>query len=92
MKLGLAPAHFQVGTCLCLRVVSELAGHIGLLLHQVGEGQVEGFRMSWLEETSKCSLWEKRKQKSCSFQRVGLGAGPEHSVLLDDGWGSPEPA
>lgn len=50
MKLGLAPAHFQVGTWLRLRVVSELASHMGLLLNQV-EGQVEGFRMFWSEET-----------------------------------------
>lgn len=61
MKLGLAPAHFQIGTWLGLRAVSELASHIGLLLHQLGEGQVEGFRVFWSEETLKCSLWEKRK-------------------------------
>lgn len=59
MKLGLAPAHFQVATWLCLRVVSEL-------LNQVGEGQVEGFSMFWSEETLKCSFWEKETE-SCSL-------------------------
>lgn len=51
MKLGLAPAHFQVATWLCLRVVSEL-------LNQVGEGQVEGFSMFWSEETEVFFLGE----------------------------------
>lgn len=51
LKLVLAPAHFQVGTWLCLKVVSVLASHIGLPLNQVGEGQVEGLRMFWSEET-----------------------------------------
>lgn len=63
LKPGLAPAHLQVGTRLCLKVLYGLASHAGHPLNQVGEGQVDWLGMLWSEETLKCSFWEKELEK-----------------------------
>lgn len=92
MKLGLAPLHLQVGTQLCLKVVSGLASH-RLPLNQVGEGKVEELRMSWSEPKDfEMFFWGEGNRKVIPCQKVGLPARPEHAVLLGDSRSSLEPA
>lgn len=57
------PTHLHVGTRLCLKVLYGLTSHVGWQLNQVGQGQVDGLRMFWSEETLKCSFWEKEPEK-----------------------------